>query len=538
MKIIKSPYIIITVIAIIGLIFFLLSNGEEEISFISVERGDLAQEVFETGSTEKGEDVRVSFKEGGRITSLLVKEGESIERGDLIAEIDRRDLQISLREAQAALSSANANLEKLLEGASVEELDVVDSAVRSAQVALDLAEENKREQEKVTNEMLRSAHQNTNTLLGEINTTTNMIKRGVDDLTNKHFTRFVTEETREGRRIRDVIRRSAREIENYKDLAEGASFEDKTKALREVESNLKTIISELDNLIDVIESDFYEDRISQTEADIIRGYRSHPTSRSNATTALAEVTSLLGSISSVNAEVDAKLTAARGNVNSAESALNQAKSELSRAKADPRSSDIQNARGVVDQARARVELFESRITDTYLRSPVSGIISASLAREGEVVSLGSPVAVIVPDEDIQVGIDIYEGDIAKINEGDKVEATFVAFPGEKFDGEVVFINPVGKIVDGVVYFEVKIILDDYPENTLPQMTVDIVIETGRRENVLIVPERSVITRDGKSIVRVYDNGDIVEKEVVVGLRGEGRMVEVVSGLEEGDKIVN
>ncbi len=538
MKIIKSPYIIISIIAVIALVFFLVNNGEEEISFISVERGNLVQEVFETGSTEKGDDVRVSFKEGGRITRLLVKEGEGVERGDLIAEIDRRDLQISLREAQAALSSANASLEKLLDGASKEELNVVEATVNSAQVALNLAEENKREQENLANEMLRSAHQNTITLLGDVNSTTDMIKRGVDDLANRYFTGLVTRETTEGRRSRDIIKRRAREIENYKNLAEDVSFKEKTDALKDVEDNLKIIIGELDNLIDIIESDFYKDRVSQTDDDLLRGYRSHPTSRSNATTALSEVKGLLGSISSVNAEVDAKLTATRGNVSSAESALNQAKNELLKVKADPRSSDIQNIRGTVDQAEARVDLLKSRIEDTYLRSPVSGIVSSVLARSGEGVSAGAPVTVIVPDRDIQVGIDIYEGDIAKISRGDKVEATFVAFPGEKFDGEVVFINPVGKSVDGVVYFEVKIALENYPENTLPQMTVDIVIETGRKDNVLIIPERAIIAREGKNFVETYENGDIVEKEIVIGLRGEGRMVEVVSGLKEGDKIVN
>lgn len=532
-KINKKYYYIGFGVFLILLSFLIFRNGKEEFNFVIVERGNLTQELFETGSTEKGDDVKLGFKEGGRIESVLIKEGEKVSRGAVVATIDKRDLDLSLKEAEAALLSANATLDRFLKGATKEELSVVGASVESAKIALASAENNLEEQEKITDEVLRAVYQNVATLLGNVFSTAKEVEIGVNTLTNTHFTGLVVSETTSGRRSRDRITLNVKEIEEYKDLVIKAevSFVEKEESLKKTESKLKLIIIEIDNLINVADSDFYKDKISNTEKELLRTYRGA------VNTSLSQVIALLGNISSVNVETEATLTSLRGVVNSARSALNQAEAELSRVMANPDRSDVVMREAAVAQAKARVDLFKNRITDATLRSPVSGTVSSVLITGGEVVSPGSPVIVVTPDRDIQIAVNIYEGDISKVTVGDHVKASFVAFPQEEFEGEVVFINPTGKLIDGVIYYEIKIVLDEYPEKVLPQMTVDVTIRTAEKEKVLLLPERAVRRREGKQFVTILENGEKIEKEIFTGLRGEGRMVEIISGIVDGEKVI-
>jgi len=326
---------------------------------------------------------------------------------------------------------------------------------------------------------------------------------------------------------------NVKEIEKYKDLAIKAevSFAEKEESLEKTESELKPIIIEIDNLIDVADSDFYKDKISSAEKELLRTYRGA------INTSLSQVIALLGNISSVNVETEATLTSLRGAISAAKGALKQTEAELSRVVANPDRADVVVREAAVVQAKARVDLLKNRITDATLRSPVSGTVSSVLITGGEVISPGSPVIVITPDKDIQIAVNIYEGDISKVTVGDYAKASFVAFPQEEFEGEVVFINPTGKLIDGVIYYEIKIMLSEYPEKILPQMTVDVTIRTAEKEGVLLLPERAVRRKEGKQFVIILENGEKVEKEIFTGLRGEGRMVEIVSGVVDGEKVI-
>ncbi len=528
----KKIHIVVIIVVLIILGAFFLGNSQEEENFIEVERGSIVQEIFETGTVKRGDEVSLGFKEAGRIKSVFIKEGDFVERGEIIVTQERENLEISLREAKAGLSSAQAALEKLLEGASKEEREVVRAAVRSAESGLHSAEENLEKQKKVTEEMKEDAYKGVSSLLGETYLDAKETKELVTDLAREHFGGFVVSETVSGRRSRDIIRRSAEEIEKYRELVrKNSEYEEMDVALEETKKNLQKIVAEMDNMLDIAESDFYENKFTDTQVASLREYRRLINSN------LGSVTSTQRAISSVMAEVDSMLSSARAQVDSAEKSLDQAERELSSIEADPRDPDIRSQKAAIEQAEARVEILERRISDTQLKSPVSGTVSAVTAREGEIVAAGSPAVTLVPDEDFYIEVDIYEGDMPQISLGDPVLASFLAFDDKEFFGEIISINPVGRVVDGVVYYPVNIMLEDYPEETRIEMTVDVTIRTAERENVLFLPERNVQRREGKSFVTVLEDGELIEKEVETGIRGEGRIIEIVSGLEEGEKIL-
>jgi HlyD family secretion protein len=78
---------------------------------VRVERGDLARSVVATGKIEPIAKVEVKSKANGIIKELKVDIGDAVSAGQVLAELDRDNLAARLREAQAALTGARANLE-------------------------------------------------------------------------------------------------------------------------------------------------------------------------------------------------------------------------------------------------------------------------------------------------------------------------------------------------------------------------------------------------------------------------------------------
>jgi HlyD family secretion protein len=77
-----------------------------------VERGDIAKSVVATGKIEPLAKVQVKSKASGIVMKLYVDYGDRVKEGQLLAELDKDQLQASLREAAAALLSAQADLER------------------------------------------------------------------------------------------------------------------------------------------------------------------------------------------------------------------------------------------------------------------------------------------------------------------------------------------------------------------------------------------------------------------------------------------
>ena len=125
----------------------------------------------------------------------------------------------------------------------------------------------------------------------------------------------------------------------------------------------------------------------------------------------------------------------------------------------------------------------------------------------------------------------------KINPGDSVEISLVAFPKKTFQGKIISINPAEKIIDRVVYYETFIGFEDVLENIMPGMTADIIIKVNFKKDVLIVHRDAIQRRNGRRIVELFKDGLIEEREIEIGARGIDNMEEIVSGLNQGDKVL-
>ena len=116
-----------------------------------------------------------------------------------------------------------------------------------------------------------------------------------------------------------------------------------------------------------------------------------------------------------------------------------------------------------------------------------------------------------------------------------------AFGGETiFTGVVQSIDPAETMIEGVVYYEVGIYLsdDDRLIALKPGLTADVIITTIEKQDVLMLPQRTVLSGDEGKYVRVVTKGNEYEERLITtGERGDLGMVLIEAGLEAGEEIV-
>jgi len=131
-------------------------------------------------------------------------------------------------------------------------------------------------------------------------------------------------------------------------------------------------------------------------------------------------------------------------------------------------------------------------------------------------------------------ISVYEYEISFIKVGDSVDIEAVAYPGEKFTGKIVSINPV--LDPSTRTNQVRVEVVNTGDKLKPEMFVNAEIKVKLGEK-LAVPESAIMDTGLRKIVYVSREGDILEShEVIVGQKAGG-YYEVISGLKEGDVVV-
>lgn len=203
--------------------------------------------------------------------------------------------------------------------------------------------------------------------------------------------------------------------------------------------------------------------------------------------------------------------------------------------------DIALAQAKIRQAQALLEAINKKIENCKINSPINGTIIKTNYEIGEQAGAGQTVISISGEDKFKIETLISESDIAKIKMGNSANIIFDAFGSDiEFIGKVCFIEPAETVIQDVIYYKSEITLENaeqYKKNIKSGMTADVTIITAKKSNVLIMPSRAVIEKNNDKIVRMLVNGTINEALVKVGLRGDEGIVEVLSGVKEGDVVV-
>jgi multidrug efflux pump subunit AcrA (membrane-fusion protein) len=140
----------------------------------------------------------------------------------------------------------------------------------------------------------------------------------------------------------------------------------------------------------------------------------------------------------------------------------------------------------------------------------------------------------------KITANVPEVDIAKVKIADVAEVTLDAYGSdEKFVATVSSIDPAETIIEGVPTYKVTLRFNDRDTRIKSGMTANIVMRTNEKKDVLVVPARAILLHEGDNTryVRLLVGGVAKEIPVQIGLRGSNGMVEILSGLNQGDQVV-
>jgi len=297
-----------------------------------------------------------------------------------------------------------------------------------------------------------------------------------------------------------------------------------------ISSAISTLQGVQQNLDDVVLS--YETNVSQASDALGQARASYDDALKNVKNSLA----------SAKISGEQQIVVGQSRVNSANEALVLAEAQLRKTLAPANSYDINLIQAQVRQAESGLSAVIKQIEDSIIRAPINGTITKMNYKVGEQVSVGQNVAAILGENKFEIEVLISEADIAKLKTDNKCQITLDAFGEDvKFNGHVKFIEPAETIIQEVVYYKAIVIFDNLNgnlEKIKSGMTTNVTITTDSKNNALTIPSRAIIDNgENGKFVRILRGKDIVEQKIETGIRGDDGLIEVVSGLSEGEMIV-
>ena len=189
-----------------------------------------------------------------------------------------------------------------------------------------------------------------------------------------------------------------------------------------------------------------------------------------------------------------------------------------------------------------VNQAQSQLGKSLIRAPFSGIVDDVIKDQGTVVSPGpgSEIFRIVNLSEMYISVDVPESHLKGIQKG---KAAVVYFPvlGDTIVSEVRqtgnFINPGNRA------FSVEIPVPNEKGNIKPNLTARVSLNDYTSENAITIPQ-SIISENAEGEQYVYvattiegENKAMVKRKIIVTGKTQGSMVEILSGVSDGDHLV-
>lgn len=395
----KNIIIIIILILIIGgyAAYSFTKKPQVKYTTAKVERGEVLQTVSATGAVEAATKLDLRFINSGKIEKINVGVGDHIDQGMVLAKLDTTQLESQLNRANASLKAAQANYNKLVAGATSDDVKVSETAVNNAQIALDNAKQSFIDAQLGANKDIAGAEasvasaevtlsnaklslsntitSNENNLNQDYedgwNTVNSALLTASDSLnTNKTVLEYEdaqdtlsvlnTQYLNNSNNSKTVATVSYNDVKNYADdIRLTLTNEEIDQALAKAKSMLENIRDALYDTSNVLQATITSSELSQLELDALKS--SISTARSSVNTAVSSVTSAEQNIATQKVTNQTNLDSAQSAVNSAKSALNLSKQSLASAKASA-DTKINSAQNAIKSAEGAFQQAQDQLT--------------------------------------------------------------------------------------------------------------------------------------------------------------------------------
>ena len=508
----KTIIIIALIVIVLAIAAYFIFRGKSApiYEFIVAEKGKVTQEVSVTGAVKPAQDVNLAFEKGGKVSLVKVNVGDKVVAGQVLVALSNSDLVAQLDQAKASLKGQEATLDELKKGTRAEEINVYQTKVNNA--AISLGETKKEAVDKINDAYTKSE---------------DAVRNKIDQFfTNSRIANPSFIFSSVASQLRTDLEWKRFLIENIliswnSSLSSLTITSNLDSNINIAKDNLNQIRSFLDNVALAINSLTPSASLTQTTID---GYKADvSTARTNVNTAVANT------------------TAAQDGLSTAQSALTLAQQDLALKQAGSAPEAIKAQEAQAEAAVANVKNYEAQLAKTILRAPINGVVTKQEAKVGEIMSASAVIVSIISESQFEMEANVPEADIAKIKTGDSARVTLDAYGNDViFEAKVTKIDPAETIVEGVATYKITLQFNEKDGRLRSGMTANIDILTDKKENVIFVPQRAVVSGGGEKIVKILldeKTGETAEVKVKTGLRGSDGSVEILEGVKEGDKVV-
>lgn len=542
----KRSLIIIGLIVII-IIAYGLVNKRPSVEYVTAtaERGQVRKTVEATGSVASSQAIELNFKTVGQLQNIYIQEGDQVKAGQKLANLDVSALYSQVKNAQSSLLEAQAGLEKILAGASPEDIQVTQSTVEQRRQAVEAAKNSLTNLKQQAQTELASLKKTAVLTINNQLVVAEAALQEVDRVLNYEDAQDSLSVLNSSAltQAKDSQQSALLALNQFKlssvDITEQSSDQVILDNLEQLLNLLEKVRLSLSNTFVVLQNTVTSVDLSQSELDSL--INSITAQQTNISTANSTVHSSRSNWLNKKVYYQEQISQAEDNLESAQAALAVAQAQLNFKTAKPQSYDIKAAQARVAKAQAALTLAQANLNDAIIYAPVDGTITQINYKIGEQTSLAKPVIEMIGSSPLEIEVDIPESDIAQVKVGQAVEITLDAFGDEQiFDGTITFIDPAATLIQDVVYYKVKVQFNDLDGWEIkPGMTANTTIIIQQKDNVLRVPLRALKNQDEYPYVEILDktNASKTKKQsVIVGLKGDD-YVEIKDGLIEGEEVV-
>ena len=472
------------------------------------ERGKIQQKIAYTGHLEAEGMVEVFAGVSGKIVALHAQDGDAVNRGDAIAVIDTRELQLGLKQAKAAQKAAEAQLQIVKATTELR----IRTQLKTAEASLDAAQAQLAQAE----------------VLSEVQTQV-QFRQAEAGATAAAAN---LEKARLGARTQ--------EIEQAKAAVAGAKA-----GLENARANFTRVKKLHDN--DAISDQNFDSAKAQVETAeaqhaaaveqlslVEAGVRDEDITAAEAQFFQADASRQLAELRVDTKDWQTQIRLAASQVQQAFAGLRSAK-KLVEIRAWEH--DIAAAQSQYDQATAQVNLAEKRLADATITAPIDGIVVNRSADVGDyATAAGSPSAepilTIVKMDVLEAIFSIPEVDLGNVSVG---SAVGIATRYQQIQGKIDFIAPIVNPEDRSVQVKASLLNLDY--RLKPGMFVEVDIDRSAPDTMLLLPRSAILDiKDGVGHVFVAIDGLARQQSVKVSLAW-GEKISILEGISDSTQVI-
>lgn len=582
----KRLIILAVIVFLIVLAVFYIRKEEPPVyQTVMAERSDLIQEVSVTGRVEPTQSVDLGFEISGKVENVYVDVRDIVEVGQELVTLNSDNLRAQLSSAQGGVASAQARwqqlnaaleteyamLDEIKKGTRPEELQLAETSLLNAKVVYEDAKRNLENIEKKAEADLDESYSSALNVLPKAVLTAKGAILTLTDIQYSHFLDYKPESTQLESAKADAIlfllgqANAGRFSTQPIGALDGGAFGFVQQVVDN--SNRDDIDKALSDTLIALEKVRFALAVVAIKGDFSSTERSNLDSeKANINSEITIVTSKQQILAVQKVASENSLLTAEASLNTAKNALSAAQDQLDLKKAGstPEQIRAQEARvkqaqanlssqsAQITQAWASVEQIQTQIQKATLKAPIAGVVTRMEAKVGEIILPTSQFAevslvTLISEGAYEIEANVPEVDIAKVKVGDLATVTLDAYGSDiEFDARVATIDPAETVVEGVSTYKTVFQFLEADERIRSGMTANMDILTDKRDNVLNIPQRAVITKDGDKIVRVLREEDedtetftdrIEEVKVKTGLRGSNGYIEILEGVNEGEEII-